>query len=502
MGLVRLRRAARVLVVLGALGASALLPLVRSVLAVDPTTFTVTGHLTDTEGQPLIGPFGLVDCYVDAIDASPLTPNASAFSNAGAFVISGLDPATTYTIRVRGCTAGEGIAYAGTAWPTPVGGAAGEVVSDIDIALTETQVATLTVTVLSPFEVPIGGCNVVVVDQGSGMGSTMQTTNGAGQFTMVLPPDPVTMYLPYGCAGGDPSWYEGVDINDPASADVITLTPGADTPVTWHPNNPTSPSDTDPPVIACDPVPTAWQATEVTIGCTATDDGSGLADAGDASFDLSTSVGPDAETATASTPSREVCDLDGNCATAGPFTGLKVDRKAPTVTISAPTDGASVIIGATIIPSVSCDDGGSGVASCTAGSVAASTIGTATVTASVTDNVGNTGSASVSVAVRYGTCGVTVKTDRSGRSTITMKVCDAAGRNLSSNSLAVVGVSLAGPGGPVALVTPQGPSFVYVAKSRSYRLVIGSAGLPKGEYALGVHIGADPAPYSLRLRLR
>ena len=61
----------------------------------------------------------------------------------------------------------------------------------------------------------------------------------------------------------------------------------------------------------------------------------------DASFVLTTSVANGVETANASTDSRVVCDVAGNCATAGPIAGNKIDRKAPVITLVTPADGAT-----------------------------------------------------------------------------------------------------------------------------------------------------------------
>ena len=68
--------------------------------------------------------------------------------------------------------------------------------------------------------------------------------------------------------------------------------------------------------------------------------GTGLANPADASFSLVTSVGAGIETANASTDSRVVCDVEGNCATAGPIAGNKIDRKAPSITVTTPANGA------------------------------------------------------------------------------------------------------------------------------------------------------------------
>lgn len=92
--------------------------------------------------------------------------------------------------------------------------------------------------------------------------------------------------------------------------------------------------DTKAPVVTCDPAPSGWQGSDVTIHCTAVDDGSGLADSGDASFDLVTNVPDGTEDASATTGSRSVCDVVGNCSDAGPFT-VQVDRADPAVGCAA-----------------------------------------------------------------------------------------------------------------------------------------------------------------------
>ena len=70
-----------------------------------------------------------------------------------------------------------------------------------------------------------------------------------------------------------------------------------------------------------------WHADNVALACTASDGGTGLANPADASFSLITSVAAGVENANASTDSRVVCDVAGNCTTAGPIGGNKIDRK-------------------------------------------------------------------------------------------------------------------------------------------------------------------------------
>jgi hypothetical protein len=96
--------------------------------------------------------------------------------------------------------------------------------------------------------------------------------------------------------------------------------------------------DNDPPTWECVPATASadWQATEGTHACTASDD-SGLHENTPANFTLSTKVGAGNEDGNASTGTQELCDIHDNCTTAGPITGWKIDRKAPTVTDLGPT---------------------------------------------------------------------------------------------------------------------------------------------------------------------
>ncbi len=91
--------------------------------------------------------------------------------------------------------------------------------------------------------------------------------------------------------------------------------------------------DTVAPTVTCTPA-TGWHSANVSVPCTASDSGSGLADPSQAAFDLITSLPVGAASATASTNSVTVCDKAGNCALAGPYT-VEIDRAAPTVTCSS-----------------------------------------------------------------------------------------------------------------------------------------------------------------------
>jgi Tol biopolymer transport system component len=162
-------------------------------------------------------------------------------------------------------------------------------------------------------------------------------------------------------------------------------------------------SDDEPPTISCSAPDDVWHPDNVTIACAASDAGSGLADPAEARFTLSTSVASGSETADATTDTHNVCDAAGNCSTAGPIGGNRVDRRAPSITISAPVDGAVYQLGATVSAVYSCDDDGSGVASCAgpAGRLDTTTVGYHQLTITTADAVGNRASFAVGYWVRY-----------------------------------------------------------------------------------------------------
>lgn len=121
------------------------------------------------------------------------------------------------------------------------------------------------------------------------------------------------------------------------------------------------PPDNTAPVINCAvPDQSVWYGADVSVNCTASDSGSGLANAGDASFSLTTSVASGTETASAATGSRSVCDNAGNCGTAGPYT-FKVDKKAPQQSLCDSADGTWH--GSDVTLHCTYTDGGSGPAS-------------------------------------------------------------------------------------------------------------------------------------------
>lgn len=157
--------------------------------------------------------------------------------------------------------------------------------------------------------------------------------------------------------------------------------------------------DKTAPTWTCDDVPTGWVQGDLTLSCHASDGVSGLDANSPAAFTLSTSLGPDAESADVSTNSQTLCDVAGNCIDAQ-LTGLMIDNKAPTVS-GAPTSApnGNNWYNTPVEIHWSCADAGSGVAMCPDDQPIATEGINQTVTQTVSDNAGNSTTATSSPPV-------------------------------------------------------------------------------------------------------
>ena len=222
--------------------------------------------------------------------------------------------------------------------------------------------------------------------------------------------------------------------------------------------------DRKAPGASCERPPHAWQATNGSVRCSGTDGGSGVR-AGDRSFRLTTAVPAGRAEANARTGTRRVCDAVGNCATAGPVAGFRIDRAAPRIVLSGIADGAVLLLhqSAASDASVSCVDAGSGVASCSApGSIDTSEVGRHSFTATAIDRVGNVGTVSVRYVVTYGV-ELRYRPSEPSRKII-IRLVDAAGKNVSSSSVSVTAVDIDG--------SPLHKPFVYSRSKRAYFLTV------------------------------
>lgn len=262
-------------------------------------------------------------------------------------------------------------------------------------------------------------------------------------------------------------------------------------------------TDTTPPTVSCGSPDTAWHATDVAIPCTASDSGSGLANPADASFTLSTTVPMGTETADATTASRSVCDVAGNCTTAGPISGIKVDKKAPSISITTPTT-RTYLLHQAVPAAYACTDGGSGVATCAGPVVSGATIDTASVgtksfTVAATDAVSNTASQAIPYRVAYSIHPVAVVTG-TGTVLTALQLRDAQQANVSSPSILVRATSIDGHRVTPAWPVTANARFLYaphLGGTGGYILVVRTAGLASGWHVLTVAAGADPTIHTI-----
>jgi YVTN family beta-propeller protein len=272
--------------------------------------------------------------------------------------------------------------------------------------------------------------------------------------------------------------------------------------------------DRTPPHITCGTGDAIWHRDDVSIACTAVDTGSGLSNPADAAFALSTSVASGVETTTATTSSRTICDRAGNCATAGPITGLKVDKRPPVISIGVPL-GGTYLLNQVAAASYTCADGGSGITAC-AGPVAnggrlpTNAVGAATFVVSASDAVGHGASASASYVVAYGIASLYDQTKPvTSGSTVPVKIqlIDVDRRNVSASNIVVIASGLRSLAGATVAVTDSGKAnagamFRYDATLGGYIFNLSTAGLPSGTYTLSLTAGGDPTTHALQIQVR
>jgi hypothetical protein len=275
--------------------------------------------------------------------------------------------------------------------------------------------------------------------------------------------------------------------------------------------------DLDPPLINCEAADGLWHATNVSLACTAEDGGSGLANAGDANFTLTTSVADDNEQANAFTGSRQVCDQAGNCTIAGPIGGNRIDRRDPSIAITAPA-ATSYLLNQNVASVYTCTDGGSGVATC-AGPVASgspfttASVGSKLFTVNATDNVANQASLAVSYAVTYAIYLLydpSIRYQSGSRPLMRLQLLDAAAQNKSVAGLSVTALRISPRGSINTTVKALGDNFVFdatlsykgAAPGGGYRYSLNLTGVPSASYDLVFSIGGDPilhvAPFEVR----
>jgi len=277
-------------------------------------------------------------------------------------------------------------------------------------------------------------------------------------------------------------------------------------------------SDIVPPKIVCGTSDGQWHASDISILCSATDDGSGLANPSDGSFPLSTSTAAGQEFVNVATGSHVVCDAVGNCAVAGPISGNMIDKKGPIISLSAPISGTYTI--RQIVPaSYSCEDGGSGVKSCvgtvpSGANVNTSSAGVSAFAVNALDNVGNPSISTLNYTVVYTVCPLydSSKASKSG-STIPIKlaICGANSEDVSSSavSLHAIGVTQLSTSASTDVIDAGNANpdadFRFDATLGSaggYIFNLQTTGLTVGTYSLVFRAGSDPTLHNAYFQVR
>lgn len=274
--------------------------------------------------------------------------------------------------------------------------------------------------------------------------------------------------------------------------------------------------DTAAPLVSCESADGSWHADDVSIACNSVDATSGLSTVGDASFSLSTAVAAGSETANASTGTLGICDIAGNCGVAGPVSGIKIDKKAPVITVAALT-GGSYLLNQAVTAGFTCVDGGSGVANCTGttvngGAIDTGSAGMKAFTVSSADNVGNAADpTTVSYTVVFGLEVLfnQTKAHKSG-STVPIKVrlIDANGVNVSSVSTLLHAINVVQISNQASTTLDDAGNsnpdfdFRYDVGSGGYIFNLKTTGYGTGSYLLNFVAGNSPSNYSVRFQVR
>jgi microsomal dipeptidase-like Zn-dependent dipeptidase len=277
--------------------------------------------------------------------------------------------------------------------------------------------------------------------------------------------------------------------------------------------------DDDAPTWRCGTVGEDWHADDVTVPCLSYDFGYGLANAAHANFSLSTNLPNGEETGNAFTGTHAtICDAapSAHCTGVIPaISGINVDKKDPTVTVTTPAAGTpAYIINQAVTANYGCVDGGSGVDDCigTAASGAAvntAAVGTHAFNVTGSDNVGHVVNVARPYTVSFKICVFydQTKAHKSGSAVpIKLTVCDANDVNLSSSSivLAATGVTLVSTSapGPLEDAGNANPDHEFRFVSDSYIFNLKTTGLSTGTYALTFTATGDPIPHQVQFQVR
>jgi hypothetical protein len=268
--------------------------------------------------------------------------------------------------------------------------------------------------------------------------------------------------------------------------------------------------DTTAPAVSCVAPAAGWHTGTVSVPCTATDAQSGLAVSTQASFSLSASTATGTSNSNASTNSLQVCDNVGNCATAGPYTGIEIDNTSPTISITNPTNNAVYTLNQPESATYSCADAGSGIASCSAvtgtttlssgSTLPTSQVGSHTVTVTAKSKTGATTTQTYTYAVTYKLCNFAGPIEPLGVAVVfSVTLCNYSGANVGSSSLAITPLNI---DGTIAPKPATGKTFTWSSGLKVYAYGMLTSGLTKGNHVLNVSVTGDPETHALAFTLK
>jgi YVTN family beta-propeller protein len=270
--------------------------------------------------------------------------------------------------------------------------------------------------------------------------------------------------------------------------------------------------DKSAPKATISPDDGTWHKEDVNIPVTATDFGSGLANAGDASFNLVATLPAGEEKADVESNSREIADVAGNKTTVGPVKGIKIDRKPPAINVTAPTQRV-FILRQPVVTEVACTDGGSGVESCTATGLKDNRLDTTAVGAKSfgvvgKDKAGNEATLAVNYTVAYDVLALhdpNTPVSSGKKIVLRLQLRDAAGVNVSLPNTTLTALRLDGVTASGTTRTPINRLFSFVAGGAGkseYQFVVDTTGLNPGRYVVSFTAGKEPflypAPFMVR----
>ncbi len=266
------------------------------------------------------------------------------------------------------------------------------------------------------------------------------------------------------------------------------------------------------PTINCPVADANWHSGTVSFTCTASDTGSGLANSAQASITLtSLPVAQGSGNGNDSTSSVQVCDKVGNCATAGPITGIKIDNSAPTITITNPTNNVVYTLNQPETATYSCASAVSGIASCSAvsgttsissgGTLPTNQVGSHTIKVTATSKAGQSTTLTYTYVVTYKICNFAGPIEPLGAAVLfSVTLCNYSGTNVGASSLAITSLNVDGTKAPKPVLGNN--TWLWTPGLKVYAYAMLSAGLAKGSHVLNVSVTGDPVTHALSFSLK